>query len=111
MCITPAANTGNFHGLTYLEKCIAVNGVPGRGSEVFSNGSPGHDDTYVNFFYQQAMRWAQTDAPARLTCDSFCKRCDKPLGHCPDTATSPIAELRSLGLVQSRSQLSGRRLP
>ena len=66
VCLTAGATTGNRHNIAYAEKTIAVNGIPGGGS-----GTNQLIQTNVNYFYEQAMRWAQTDAPARLTCDSF----------------------------------------
>ena len=42
-------------------------------------------------FLMKAKKWAQQDSPARLTCDSWCKYCDKATEYCPDTVDSPIA--------------------
>merc|ERR1719235_1521587 len=48
-------------------------------------------DSDVGSEYMEAIKWAQTDSPARYMCDSFCKYCDKSTEYCPNTADSPIA--------------------
>ena len=59
------------HQLSYVEMTLANN--------------PNTQD-----FYLMAARWANAAEPARMTCDSFCKKCDRATELCPDTATSPI---------------------
>lgn len=71
-CITAAPQGYGRHNLAYSEKVIAVNRVTAN-------------------VYLAAIKWSQQDAPARLTCDSFCKKCDKATEYCPDTAETPIA--------------------
>jgi len=71
-CITTGPQGGGKHQLAYVEKTLANN--PGVGK-----------------FYVNAIKWAQTDSPARYSCDSFCKKCDRSSEYCPDTADSPIA--------------------
>jgi len=71
-CITAAAMEPAHHNSAYIEKILAA--IP--------NARPD---------WPMAVRWAQTDSPARLMCDSFCKKCDKSTEYCPDTDSSPIA--------------------
>lgn len=71
-CITTGPCMRGKHQISYVEKTIVNNMGTAQ-------------------FYLKAMHWAQRDSPARLTCDSFCKKCDKKTEYCPDTADSPIA--------------------
>lgn len=71
-CITTGPQGHGKHQIAYVEKTLANN--PGVGQ-----------------FFVNAIKWAQTDSPARYSCDSFCKQCDRSSEYCPDTTKSPIA--------------------
>jgi hypothetical protein len=71
-CITAGPQGGGRHQLAFVEKTLAV-------------------DKNLHDYYVAAAVWAQSDAPARATCDSWCKRCDKENEYCPDTDLTPIA--------------------
>ena len=71
-CITAGPQGGPTPQTSYVEMMLANN-------------------ANVQDFFLMAARWTNSAEPARMTCDSFCKKCDRATEFCPDTATSPIA--------------------